>query len=389
MIKRAQISFICITMSIVMVVFSAIVFVVFHKSEQTKRATAEVFLNEMIDDYVRGGEKTMINGVIIVNGDRSAIDEIELPALKAVAEIYYDNSPDGIMRYRGNVFFKSLHISETNTDVFVAVDVSSAVKIIRQANMPFVLFLSLVYVLLFVLVWSVSYKIFEPIRIMINNQKRFISDASHELKTPVTVISANADVLIKNEGDNQWINNIKSQTKRLNLLIADLLTLAKLDEKKTFGNSENFNLSQEVLDSTLPFEALAYEKGKSLSVNISEGIKCYGDRAGLKKVVNILVDNAIKYSTDGEPVDVSLSAENSKATLSVYNKGSNVDEKDENKVFDRFFRSDDSRSRDYGGSGLGLSIAKSICDVNGWKISAKTVKDSFMKITVAIPCSVE
>lgn len=389
MIKRAQISFICVTMSIVMVVFSAIFFVVFHKSEQTKRATADLFLNEMIDDYVKGGEKLMINGAIVVNGDRSSIDEIELPALKTVVETLCNTPPDGVMRCRGNVFYKSLHVPETNEDVFVAVDISSAVKIIRQANMPFICFLSFVYVLLFILVWSVSYKIFEPIRIMINNQKRFISDASHELKTPVTVISANADVLIKNEGDNQWINNIKSQTKRLNLLIADLLTLAKLDEKKTFGNSENFNLSQEVLDSTLPFEALAYEKGKSLSVNISDGIKCYGDRAGIKKVVNILVDNAIKYSTDGGSVDVSLSAENNKAVLSVYNNGSNVDEKDEDKVFDRFFRSDDSRSRDYGGSGLGLSIAKSICDANGWKIGAKTVKDSFMKITVTIPCSVE
>lgn len=372
-----------------MVVFSAIFFVVFHKSEQTKQATADLFLNEMIDDYVKGGEKLMINGAIVVNGDRSSIDEIELPALKTVVETFCNTPPDGVMRCRGNVFYKSLHVPQTNEDVFVAVDISSAVKIIKQANTPFIFFLSLVYVLLFILVWSVSYKIFEPIRIMINNQKRFISDASHELKTPVTVISANADVLIKNEGDNQWINNIKSQTKRLNLLIADLLTLAKLDEKKTFGNSENFNLSQEVLDSTLPFEALAYEKGKSLSVNISDGIKCYGDRAGIKKVVNILVDNAIKYSTDGGSVDVSLSAENNKAVLSVYNNGSNVDEKDEDKVFDRFFRSDDSRSRDYGGSGLGLSIAKSICDANGWKIGAKTVKDSFMKITVTIPCSVE
>ena len=201
------------------------------------------------------------------------------------------------------------------------------------------------------------------------------------MKTPLTIISANADV-IKSTDNNQWVQSIKTQTERLNDLVGDMLTLAKLDEDKPMLALVEFNLSEEIINSSLAFDALAFEKGQTINLDVEPNISYKGDIQSVKKIVNILLDNAVKHAVSRGEISLSLKKENGKIVFTVFNTGSNIPAQDSNRVFERFFRGDASRSRESGGSGLGLSIAKSIADVNKWKISAQSRYGESMTIKV-------
>ncbi len=242
--------------------------------------------------------------------------------------------------------------------------------------------LAIIYILLFLVVWAFSFRIIQPLQDSLDKQLQFISNASHELKTPITVISANADVL-KTQSDSQWIDNIKTQTARMETLVSDMLILAKVDEGTITLSSETFNLSDEILSTVLPFDALAFEKGKHLEVDIPKDISYYGDRNSIRTILNILVDNAIKYSNSDGLIKISLKKAN-KTTITVFNTGSEIKSEDADKIFNRFYRGDNSRSRETGGSGLGLAIAKGIADNNKWKISAQSQPDEFMQFTIIL-----
>ena len=204
------------------------------------------------------------------------------------------------------------------------------------------------------------------------------------LKTPLSIISATTDVL-EQETNSQWISNIKSQTVRMNSLVEDMLSLAKFDEGTTKLKVEKFNLSNEVFNATLPFEVLAFEKRKKLIINVQPNIAYNGDKACVNQIVNILLDNAIKHANvDGEIVLELKKEKNKNVYLTVFNTGSDVPDQQSNKVFERFYRADSSRSRETGGSGLGLSIAKSVADMNKWKISAISKQNESMTIIVTL-----
>ena len=187
---------------------------------------------------------------------------------------------------------------------------------------------------------------------------------------------------MQTEPENKWLHNVKNQTERLGLIINDMLEMAKMDENLPTLIKEDFDLSEEIVGSSLPFDAVAFEKGKTLILDVQPNVKYKGDRQSVKKIINIVLDNAVKYASDDGIIKVSLVKKNNKITLSVFNTGSAVPESYANKVFERFYRIDNSRSRESGGSGLGLSIAKTIADANKWKISAVSRLDEYMIINV-------
>ena len=152
-----------------------------------------------------------------------------------------------------------------------------------------------------------------------------------------------------------------------------MLDLAKMDEGRFKLSKETFNLSEIVTDIALSFDAVAYEKKKELIIDVAPSISANGDSASIKKIVTILLDNAIKHSSDNGQIKVSLiSNGENKVTLSVFNTGSFIPDDQANKVFERFYRGENSRNREYGGSGLGLSIAQGLSKANKWKLSAKS-----------------
>ena len=280
-----------------------------------------------------------------------------------------------------NVYYKVFF--DGNRLIISGSDVTEFLQIFESNVTNILVTLIIAYVLLFIFVYILSLSVFDPIKETLFKQKQFISNASHELKTPLTIISANAEVL-KQNGDNQWIDNITSQTERLNLLVNDMLSLAKIDEAKEQLSILNFNLSEVVTNEALAFDALAFEKGKNLSLFIQPNLQYKGDIKSVKNIVNILLDNAVKHANTGGEIALYLKKDGNKTSLVVFNTGSDIPNSDSQKVFERFYRSDQSRSRESGGSGLGLSIAKGIADNNKWKITATSKYQESMTITLIL-----
>lgn len=221
----------------------------------------------------------------------------------------------------------------------------------------------------------------KPAEEAFNRQKQFIADASHELKTPITVILANTEVLLSHKDDvicNQikWIEYIKLESERMRGLVDDLLFLAKLDYKDNIISFEQVNLSEVVLSVILPFESLVFEKHKNLEINIEPEILFTGNEKQLKQLGIILIDNAIKYCNDNGIIKINLTKVQNKINLSVNNSGVTISKEDQNNIFERFYRVDKSRVRENGGYGLGLSIAKEIVELHKGQISV-TSNDNY------------
>ena len=204
----------------------------------------------------------------------------------------------------------------------------------------------------------------------IEKQKRFITDAGHEIKTPVAIISANADVLLMSGTDNEWVRNIKHQTHRLTDLTNDLVALSKLDEEDVRQTMTDLDLSEMTDDAVLQFSTLAECKGKTINSEVASGIKIRGNEANITKMLFILLDNAVKYSAEESDITVSLSKSGGKAILSVSNNCTDLKADDVKHLFDRFYRADSSRDRKTGGNGIGLSLCKAIVESHGGKITA-------------------
>ncbi len=224
----------------------------------------------------------------------------------------------------------------------------------------------------------------KPVRTALDKQRRFISDAGHELKTPLTIIGANADVLGSEIGDNQRLDFIKSQLGMMNRLVGDLLSLARMDESRQKPVHARFDLSGLTLNTALEFECQAFEEGKEYLYNIDEEINYIGDENQIKQLISILLDNAVKHSEINGKIEVSLKREGSRPRLSVYNTGIGIEGKERAKVFERFYRSDVSRSRETGGYGIGLSIAKMITDAHKAAISVSGEYGKWVRFDVTL-----
>lgn len=214
-----------------------------------------------------------------------------------------------------------------------------------------------------------------PVEKTLEEQKRFIADTSHELKTPLTVIMTNAEMLEDDgysENDKQRFGkNILSMSKRMRGLVESLLELARMDSGAIKYVRATLDFSKLVSDAMLPFEPLFYEKGMEISCVIDENIRVCGDKAKLEQVVGILLDNALKYSTSDKPVEVSLTRRRSHCVLAVSSGGAPISKEDCKNIFKRFYCIDKSRN-DGQSYGLGLSIAYCIIAEHGGEIRAES-----------------
>ena len=214
----------------------------------------------------------------------------------------------------------------------------------------------------------------EPVRRAWENQKEFFANASHELKTPLTVISANTDVIMSNpketvESQRKWFGYIKNETAKMSKLISSMLYIAKDDRDEDKINAADLSLSDAAEGACLVFEALIFERGKTLVTDIEENVRIKGDKERISQLIHILIDNAVNHSEDGSEIKVTLRSHKNKACLSVSNTGELISKEDLPHLFDRFYRTDKSHSSDTGGFGLGLAIARSIAEKHGGTIS--------------------
>lgn len=206
----------------------------------------------------------------------------------------------------------------------------------------------------------------------IERQKRFITDAGHELKTPITSIATSADIAaMEYEGD-EWISNIRKQTARLTRLVSDLVALSRLDEEMPFPEKAGFSLSDAAWETAEPFAVLAKANGKRYRQRIEEGLKLYGDREAIQRMISILLDNGIKYSEEGGEISLDIYRRRRKIYIEVFNTCSLPDGSDLNRLFDRFYRLDESRAAHTGGTGIGLSMARAIAEAHGGRIGVES-----------------
>ena len=238
--------------------------------------------------------------------------------------------------------------------------------------------------LLSLLAWLLIRRMVKPVEEAFARQKQFVSDASHELKTPLAVISANAEVLEGEIGENEYLGYIRSEVNRTDALVQNLLTLARMDQGSVKAEMKPFDLSRAVLDVTLPFESTVFESGKTMETDVPEGITCIGDEAMIKQLVVILLSNALKYSDDHGTIRVSLQAKGKQRELSVFNTGEPISEEDQAHVFDRFWRADASHHRETGGHGLGLSIARTIVEAHRGRIQVSSGEGTGTTFTVTL-----
>ncbi len=227
-------------------------------------------------------------------------------------------------------------------------------------------------VAVFVLIAAFSKRAIMPYVRNMEIQKQFITDAGHELKTPLTSIAASAEVLAMEQEDNEWVQNIQRQTVRLSKLVSNLVTLSRLDEENPFPDMMNFSLSDAVWEIAEPFSALAKAKGKIYEQSIADGLMLYGDRSAVQQMVSILLDNAVRYSNEGGKIRLNVYEKQRNKVIEVYNTCVFDHIEDLDRLFDRFYRPDKARSVSSGGTGIGLSIARAAAEAHNGKIFAES-----------------
>ncbi len=247
---------------------------------------------------------------------------------------------------------------------------------------------------LYVVAWLLSGWVLRPVRETWERQRRFISDASHELKTPLAVIVANTQILDSErdlpEASRRWVKSTSEEASHMKSLVEDLLTLARADEGRSLGSGESpmredVDLTALVEGCALEFDAVAFERGCSIECDLAPQVHLTGDPSQLGRMVRTLVDNATKYAQHGTPVRVRLAYDARHVRLTVSNAGEPIAAEDLGHLFDRFYRTDSARARqENGGFGLGLAIAKSVVEAHGGKISAASTPEGITTFTVLL-----
>ncbi len=236
-------------------------------------------------------------------------------------------------------------------------------------------------IILFFVSLALARNIINPLEENDIQQKRFISDASHELKTPVAVIGTNAEMLKREVGENEWLSNIQYENERMGDLIRQLLDLSQAENRKM--SKEQLDFSRIVEGETLAFETLAYENGRTIQHDIEENIQLTGNRTQLTRLVGILLDNAIRHST-GSLIDITLKRQDHHAALNVVNDGDAITPEQQEHLFDRFYRVDEVRNSEDRHYGLGLSIARAAVQNHGGTIQV-FCRDGKVQFSVLIP----
>lgn len=237
----------------------------------------------------------------------------------------------------------------------------------------------------FILLLVLSKRIARPISESYEKQRRFITDAGHEIKTPLTIISADADVLDMKYGEDEWLRDIRFQIKRLAALTNDLIFLSKMEENQSRMQMEDFSLSALVNELMQPFKALAVAQGKKFTGSVEPDIIMRGDEKAVSQAISNLLDNALKYSEENGTISLTLRKRGRYVHLDVFNTTPAISEENLKNLFDRFYRADPSRNSQTGGYGIGLSIVQTVVMAHKGEVSASSRDGRSLEISIRLP----
>lgn len=396
MFKKLKTRFILINMTLLTIVFVSIFgFLYFMTNHSINRET-----NMTIDSLMNNGPKQKPNsGNIVTELDSSGnitncfihlnYDMTNTKLKNSINTVYESNKDSGKIKI-DDYTYKYEKRSFGDSSKIVLLNISSEESLKIKLIKIFILAGSLSLVFLLIISIYLTNKSIEPIKDTFNRQKQFVADASHELKTPLTIIKTNTSLLLSNPEDSiknqsKWIKYIETQSDRMSELVNEMLSLAKLDVEENKLMLSSINLSNIMESMLLTFDAVIFENRITLDTNINKNIMINANEESIKKLFSILMDNAIKYTNKEGSISVNLVTDKSKAKLIIRNTGDGIPKDKLNQIFERFYRVDDSRDRETGGYGLGLSIAKSIVTQHKGKIYASSNLNKDATFTVELP----
>ena len=322
---------------------------------------------------------------------------IDLDVNKQITNIYSDKisaiSDDEIKEYTEKILKRDklsgwineykYKLSESKDGYMLVILDGSVVK---QSNWSIfttsILVSTISYLIVLFIIALFSKKVIKPIAEGYEKQKQFITDASHELKTPLTIISANSEILEMTYGNDDWIKGIEKQAERMRDLVNNLVVLTKMDEEKQTIIYKEFSVSDAVYDTAMAFEGLCKKNKKKLNIDIDQDINMKGDESEFRKLISILLDNAVKYCDEYGNIYVKLKKDKH-IVMSVKNSYKDVSKIELNRLFDRFYRVDRARTRN-GSYGLGLAIAQAIIDRHKGKVKVINIDDKMIGFEVKL-----
>ena len=284
----------------------------------------------------------------------------------------------------GAQFFRLLDKDASGCRLLIAVDSRLEVQNVENVLRVTVLVAIVEDALLSLAAVWLIHRLIKPVDDAMEKQKQFVWDASHEMKTPLAVISANAEALAAETGENKPLAYIQSEVRRTDHLIQNLLTLARMEKGTVQADKRSFDLSRALFEVALPFESGFFETGKELTISIPEGVMCVGDAEMIKQLAVILLSNAQKYSDEGGKISLTLETKGDRRVLRVHNTGPAIPPEAQKRIFDRFYRVDSSHNREIEGNGLGLAIAKSIVEAHKGKITVHSAEGEGTTFTVIL-----
>ena len=281
--------------------------------------------------------------------------------------------------------FRYIHREVEDGDLFVFLDRGRQLQTFYKGAFATVIIAAIGVAAVVVILILASKPVMNPFVENHAKQREFITNAGHDIKTPLTIIAADADVLSLEIGDdNEWLNDIRRQVAELTKLTNDLIFLSKMDEDRDECDDVPFDLSDAVAGTVDSFATVAHASGKTLKRDITGGITVMGDEKMLRQLSSVLIDNAIKYSDEGGTISVMLSRKRKVVTLSVRNTTDETGDMDAGRWFDRFYQEDSSRNSERSGFGIGLSIAQAVVSAHGGQIRA-SAKDHMVEIVATMP----
>ena len=395
MIKKLKRRFILTSMAVVTLVLllvSIVLFlgarrVVYSDADQMLKRSLMFSLGEKGNGEGRGGrfERAV---VLTVDPETGEVENRSSGTLQNFSEeeqqeLAQEAARGGKLKNRG----VRASVEKRNGKTYVAVvDTAVEDRLLTAATKALALFAAGTWAALLLLVWLLSGWAVRPMAKAWDMQRQFVADASHDLKTPLTVILSNSELLKQQtEGkDVPELDRIETAGHRMKDLVQKMLTLARMEDDPGRGAWESLDLSDMVMESALAFEAAAFEKGLTIDENVESDLIVKGNKAQVQSVLECLLDNACKYADAGSAITVSLEKAGKKAKLTVRNTGSYIPPEDLAHVFERFYRADKSRTAG-DSSGLGLAIVQSVVEAMGGTVAAESSETAGTAFTVLFP----
>lgn len=403
MIKKLKIKFIAITMIFVSIIIMSVFSVIFHMNKTAIESQSIQDLKRIISMSLIDLTKAMnTNNDSYYNYNENDIRQLQFTPLFVVSldnndvvtsiitsNVYIDGesleTAISIARSNPNVSGiipkMQLRYLKQNNDIYnriAFIEISRENETIESLLITLIFSGSMLLLGFFIISVFVSSWALKPVEIVWNQQKQFIADASHELKTPLTVLLANIDILKENKEDTienqmKWINSSKQEAIQMKDLLEEMLFLAKSDASLLTTNFTNINISDLLISQILSLEVIAFEKNVTINYdNVEEELYTNANEKQVVNLLSILLENACKYSYENTTITVSLKKEQEKIKLEINNIGPIIPKSELPHIFERFYRVEKSRNKSNGGYGLGLSIAKKITDTNNMKMSAES-----------------